>query len=282
MRALAVFLTLFVSGVVAPVAIAQQAAPDVAALQDSLLDQMGIPEEDRPEVEGETPTPPTQDEKEAADRAEAEAERTEKQDKKTSKPKPAKQPRFRFPFRYGKGFLRVKNYEQTQLPWGPRPFGNKSGARPMQSTACGAAVVAMAGSTLTGKFRYNPWYIASRYSMVYQGSVSWYTRGVDYIVRSARHMGLSARSVGLNVDAARQAIKKGGLAIMVFGPGRFTKGGHYLLAYRVSKGKLYLKDPYNKGQFGKNNESRPFSGRFLLKEGLYRIWIVKKRVRKGS
>lgn len=282
MRVLMVVLAVCVSLTIAPVAIAQEAsAPDASAIQNSLLDQMGVPEEERPEPQGETPVAPSAEEKAAAERAEEKAAKKEasvKPDRQRDK-KQAK-PRFRFPFRPGKGFLRVKSYEQTQLPWGPLPFGNKPGARPMQSTACGATALAMAGSTLTGKFRYTPWYIAQRYQVVYQGSVSWYTRGTDYIVRAARHMGLSAWSIGLNLEAAREAIKNGGVVVVVFGPGRFTKGGHYLLAYRVSKGRLFLKDPYNQGQFGNNNESRPFSGKFLLNQGLYRMWVIKKPTRR--
>lgn len=275
-RIAAVLLTLIVSLLVAPGAVAQESStPDATAIQNSLLDQMGVPESERPKVEGETPTPPTAQERAKAER---EADKPPLKQKKPKKPSKNK-PRFRFPFREGKGFLRVKNYEQTQLPWGPRPFCGKPGAPAMSASACGAAVLAMAGSTLTGNFKYTPWYIAQRYCVVHQGSVSWYTRGTDYIVQAAKHMGLTAWPIGLRVRDARQTLEgsDGSLVIMVFGKGRFTNNGHYLLAYRTKGGKFYLKDPYNKGQFGKNNESRPFSGKYLLKQGLYRMWVVKKK-----
>lgn len=275
-RIAAVLLALIVSLLVAPGAVAQEpSTPDTSAIQNSLLDQMGVPESERPKVEGETPTPPTAQERAKAER---EADKPPLKQKKPKKPSKNK-PRFRFPFREGKGFLRVKNYEQTQLPWGPLPFGGKPGASAMSASACGATALAMAGSTLTGNFKYNPWYIAKRYSVVHQGSVSWYTRGVDYIVRASKHMGLTAWPIGLRVREARQTLEgpDGSLVIMVFGKGRFTNNGHYLLAYRTKSGKFYLKDPYGTGQFKKNNESRPFSGKYLLKQGLYRMWIVKKK-----
>ena len=169
------------------------------------------------------------------------------------------------------------SYDQTDPAWARQRFCLSRTRKTFKSSGCGGVALASVGATLTGNRRINPvWVIRKWGCRALRGSsVSW--RSPDYVIGAGLDMGLVSRNVRENLGAVRQTLKRGGLAIVVFGPGRFTDRGHYLVIRAVGPKGFYLMDPYGRGQFGYNNERRAFSERFLRANGLDNLWTFEAR-----
>lgn len=184
--------------------------------------------------------------------------------------------RYRFKPGYGyavEGRYKMAVYTQGQMPWGPRPFGGVSGNPSMASSGCGPTMLAMAGRTLTGKRRYTPSALAYRFRWVYSGRVNWFTPGArDAISQAGRWMGLRTRRLGRDLNLAARTVKRGGLVGALFGPGKFTSAGHYMLLISAGNGKFKFADP-NRGRF----KGVGFTADQLRANGLLQLWGFERR-----
>ena len=173
-------------------------------------------------------------------------------------------------------------YNQTDSRWANKPFGGVPGNPKMKSSACGAAALAMVGATLLHDRSIDPPQVAWKNRGVVSNQrlsnndkkVSWFLPGAyDKVLRAGHSLGLHTRRVGRDLDAVRTVLDRGGLAIALMQAGHFTGGGHFVVIHRATSRGFYVSDPYGKGQFGFNNENRPFSGKFLLQRGtIYQLW----------
>jgi len=171
----------------------------------------------------------------------------------------------------------LASYDQTDPAWARQRFCLSRTRKTFKSSGCGGVALASVGATLTDNRLINPVRVIRQWGCrVLRGSsVSW--RSPDYMIRAGRDMGLVSRNVQEDLGAVRRTLKRGGLAIVVFGPGRFTGRGHYLVLRAVGPKGFYLMDPYGRGQFGHNNERRAFSGRSLEANGLDNLWTFEAR-----
>lgn len=132
-------------------------------------------------------------------------------------------------------------YNQSDPKWADKPYGTST----IAEAGCGPSSVAMVVATLTGDQSVTPETIATKYSQYYktnEGS-SW-----DLMSNVPGDYGLTSRVIGKDMDAAKEAIRAGGLVIAT-GTGNkpFTSGGHILVIRGVTgEGKLLLGDSGHK------------------------------------
>jgi hypothetical protein len=172
------------------------------------------------------------------------------------------------------------NYNMNDPRWAKQPWGGISGEPTMDSSACGATSLAMAGATLNNNLGITPMQVAHNWvRVIHNGTVSWYSHGhYDYISSAAKSMNLRVRNVGRNLKAARFVVQHGGLAIVLMSPGWFTHNGHYVILRAATKNGFYFADPDGVGEFGNNNEIHSFSAKFLLAHGvLTSIWVMQSK-----
>ena len=183
-----------------------------------------------------------------------------------------------FGYRIG-GPHSLVNYNMTDPRWANEPWGGIAGLPPMDKTACGATSLAMVGATLDHNRAITPVRVARNWRQVIsEGVVNWYTpHARDDISAAGRRMGLKVHNVKHNLNAVRKVVQKGGLAIALFSTGWFTHAGHYIVIRAASHRGFYLADPYGLGEFGHDNEDRPFTARFLEESGvLVAAWTFTK------
>lgn len=177
-----------------------------------------------------------------------------------------------------RGQYSLVSYNQNSPAWASNPFCRLGGGRTMASSACGVTSLAMVGRTLTGRRSITPPGLARKYCsrIIRGGALSYFHGGGDLILASLKDMGLKARRTGGDLNLVRRTVQRGGLAIVLFGPGRFTGGGHFLVIRAAKDGKLYFADAYGTGQFGYNNEAEGIPEAEVRANGLISTWTAER------
>lgn len=187
------------------------------------------------------------------------------------------------PFKVGYGYTirgrnSLVNLNQTSRKWGSKPFCRLGGGRTIRGSGCGVTALAMVGRTLHPGSRISPVSLARKYCsrIIQGGALSYFHGGGDVILTALLNMGLEARRTGGDLGLVANTVQRGGLGIILFAPGPFTGAGHFLVIRAFKGGKFYLADPWNQGQFGRNNEIRGFTADELRASAMVSTWTAER------
>ena len=161
-----------------------------------------------------------------------------------------------------------KIYRQTDKRWAKKPYRVKGKENStIGGSGCGPTCAAMVAATLHDP-KATPlsacnWAVKHGYKAVGQGT--YYTFFKPYL---AKH-GIKCEQVsGSNSyhkrnttsdKAALAALKAGKWVIACMGPGLWTRGGHFVLAYDYKGGKVYINDPASSAAARAKNDWDKFS-----------------------
>lgn len=127
----------------------------------------------------------------------------------------------------------VVYYNQGDSPWGGHRFRGSYGTNKIKPAGCGPTSMAICISTITGK-KVTPiqtcdW--AAKQGHYHQGA------GWDHSTPAAiaKHWHLKCQGLGYNKSNLKKALKQGKMIVAIMAPGHFTKGGHYIVLYGLSK-----------------------------------------------
>ena len=141
------------------------------------------------------------------------------------------------------GATEVKYYSQLDARWKNLPYGPSD---TIGSSGCGPTSLAMAVSSLTS-LTIDPvqmcnWAYENGY--LCEGSGSYHS----LIPEGAKHFGLTVDYAKANEpQKIVDALASGKLVIGIFGPGHFTKSGHFMVLRGVTaEGKILIADPASK------------------------------------
>lgn len=148
--------------------------------------------------------------------------------------------------------LKPKNYMQTDKRWAYEPYrvkGKESST--IGGSGCGPTAAAMIVATIADP-KVTPvtackWSVEHGYKAVGQGT--FYSFFEPFFAK----YGMKCKQVpGSNSyhcrntssdKAALKALKSGKYVIACMGPGLWTNGGHFVVAYKYNEGKVYINDP---------------------------------------
>ncbi|MCX6728168.1 MAG: phage tail tip lysozyme [Candidatus Saccharibacteria bacterium] len=165
-------------------------------------------------------------------------------------------------------------YAQCNPKWAGNSYG---GSGSICESGCGLTSTTMILATLTGNKSIAPDKMAVKYGVYHVPG------GTSHALfhKAASDYGLKDRDLGMNFDAVRDILQKGGLVIMGANAGYFTTGGHLMVirAMTADGSKFYVADPARpNGNYTATTESRegPFTPEFLTGQGsvvtLWGIW----------
>jgi hypothetical protein len=169
-------------------------------------------------------------------------------------------------------------FGQCDPKWANHPYG--AGKSSICEGGCGITSMAMVVATLSPKGKNEtPKTLADQYGGAYHdsGGTSWALWPV-----AARDYGLHERDIGLDLNAAADTVKAGGLVIISIDPGAFTSGGHIMVIRAVNdKGEFLLADPNNDANKNQNDRgdtnNTGYSADFLKNQGaLKHLWAFTK------
>lgn len=143
-----------------------------------------------------------------------------------------------------------KVMHQTDKRWASKRYANPGENSTIGGSGCGPTCAAMVISTLTGK-NVTPvdtcsW--AQKHGYKATGAGTYHT----YFVPQLKKYGITAKKLESYVyhkknakthNTALSHLKKGGWLIANMGPGRWTRGGHFILVYGYKNGYVYINDP---------------------------------------
>ena len=142
-------------------------------------------------------------------------------------------------------FVQPVDYKQADSRWGKKNYtscGNKK--QTMANSGCGPTSAADVVATLKDS-SVNPWTLA-------QLSMKWGCRtkssgtSWDFFKKVANHYGFSKFVQTKSLDALKACLDAGGYVVCSMGPGYWTKGGHYICAWKYDKTYIYCNDPASK------------------------------------
>ncbi len=148
-------------------------------------------------------------------------------------------------------------YMQTDPKWASHNYSAKGEHKTIGSSGCGITCSAMVIDTLRNK-KYTPvtpittadWSMAHGYKICGQGTAYSYFVP-QFKVYNIKSQQLNTYTLYHKPNSAIHTqvvdeLKKGNLVIACMGPGNWTKGGHYILAYNIKGSQVYINDPNSK------------------------------------
>lgn len=147
--------------------------------------------------------------------------------------------------------MRPIKYLQWDKRWGSNDYSAPGEKTTIAKAGCGPTCMAMVIASLKDK-SVTPattceWSKARGYKAANQGTYYSYfgPQGAAYGIKVSQ---LNTVSGYRNPSAtchteALQKLKKGNWVIACMGPGRWTSTGHFILAYKVENGKVFINDP---------------------------------------
>ena len=140
------------------------------------------------------------------------------------------------------GFKKPVDYKQYDSKWGTKIFsatGSKS--QTMKSSGCGPTAAADVVATLKNS-SVTPWTLAQLYmkhgfrtanSGTAWGAFKW----------TANKYGFSKFIQSSSLSTLKACLDAGGYVVCSMGPGYWTKGGHYICAWKYDNTYIYCNDP---------------------------------------
>lgn len=140
------------------------------------------------------------------------------------------------------GFIQPVDYKQGAKPWGPKMYSNHNDKnQTMANSGCGPTSAADVVATLKDP-SVTPWTLA-QLSMewgdrTYNSGTAWsfFKHVADYY-KFAKFVQTS------NLDALKACLNAGGYVVCSMGPGYWTKGGHFICAWKYDSTYVYCNDP---------------------------------------
>lgn len=155
------------------------------------------------------------------------------------------------------GGVEMVYYNQKDEAWAQASFGSD----PVGTYGCGPTALSMAVSSLT-EFDLDPaemaaWCAEQGYQAAKSGSYLTIVQG------TAEAYGLSCRSLPIDDGAGLlEALRCGGVAVALMGPGHFTEHGHFILLHGVTEdGQILVADPNSR-----ENSLTPWDAQLILDE----------------
>lgn len=139
-------------------------------------------------------------------------------------------------------FKQPKDFKQYDSKWAGRMYsshGDKS--QTMRNSACGPSSMADIVYTVKDKTQ-TPWTLA-------QLSMQWgdrtYSSGTawSFFTHIMKHFGFSRMIATKSLDTLKACLDAGGYAVCSMGPGYWTKGGHFICAWKYTAKYIYCNDP---------------------------------------
>lgn len=143
-------------------------------------------------------------------------------------------------------------YMQNSKEYGSHNYSAKGENKTIASSGCGVTCAAMVIQTLRPDKNVTPittaeWSMKHGYKALNQGT--YYT----YFVPQFGAYGLKCRRLNTSSiyhntsssvhDTAKKELKAGNMVIACMGKGNWTSAGHYVLAYKLNDGYVYINDP---------------------------------------
>lgn len=142
-------------------------------------------------------------------------------------------------------FVQPVDYKQADSRWGKKNYtscGNKK--QTMANSGCGPTSAADVVATLKDK-SVTPWTLAQLYMQWgYRTKSSGTAWGA--FKKTANYYHFSKFVQSSNIDALKACLDAGGYVVCSMGPGYWTKGGHYICAWKYDKTYIYCNDPASK------------------------------------
>lgn len=140
------------------------------------------------------------------------------------------------------GFVQPVDYKQGDSRWGKKMYSNHNDkGQTMANSGCGPTACADVVATLKDS-SVTPWTLA-------QLAMEWgdrsYNSGTDwsFFKHVASKYGFSKFVQSKSWDALTACLDAGGYVVCSMGPGYWTKGGHYICAWKYDKNYVYCNDP---------------------------------------
>lgn len=139
-------------------------------------------------------------------------------------------------------FVKPTDFKQSDSRWGKKMYsstGNKS--QTMANSACGPTSMADIINFVVDK-NVNPWTLA-------QLSMKWGDRTANngtawsFFTHIQKHYGYKKMIATKSLDTLKACLDAGGYAVCSMGPGYWTKGGHFICAWKYDGTSIYCNDP---------------------------------------
>lgn len=133
-------------------------------------------------------------------------------------------------------------YKQIDSRWANKRYKCIGGYMPIGGGGCGPTSIANIVSALVNP-KVTPVtvmkYVCKKGYMIYGAGTTW-----DGITKTLKHFGITKFKVTYSSAKAKKSLKKNHWVLGVVGPSRWTRGGHYIVAYAVTKsGRIRVSDP---------------------------------------
>lgn len=139
-------------------------------------------------------------------------------------------------------FTKPVDYKQADPRWGKKMYSNHGDHKQtMANSGCGPTSAADVIATLVDS-SVTPWTLA-QLSMdwgcrTYSSGTSW-----DFFKKVAQKYGIPKFVQTKSLDALKACLDAGGYVVCSMGPGYWTKGGHYICAWKYDDTYIYANDP---------------------------------------
>lgn len=139
-------------------------------------------------------------------------------------------------------FVQPVDYKQGDSRWGKKNYtscGNKK--QTMANSGCGPTAMADIIATWYGKEN-TPWTLA-------QLAMKWGDRtkssgtATSFFKHVQQHFGIKKMVSSTGLAAVKACLDNGGYVVCRMGPGYWTKGGHYICAWKYDDTYIYCNDP---------------------------------------
>lgn len=141
------------------------------------------------------------------------------------------------------GFVQPVDFKQGASPWGPKMYSNHNDkSQTMANSGCGPTSMADIVATLKDNDA-TPWTLA-------QLAMSWgdrtYNSGTAWTFfkpHTAEHYQFAKVVQSATWDVLKACLDAGGYVVCSMGPGYWTKGGHFICAWKYDDTYIYCNDP---------------------------------------
>lgn len=140
------------------------------------------------------------------------------------------------------GFKKPVDYKQYDSKWASKIYSNhNSKSQTMKSSACGPTAAADIVATLKDS-SVTPWTLAQLYMQhgfrTNNSGTSW-----DAFEWTAKKYGFSKFIETTSLNTLKACLDAGGYVVCSMGPDYWTKGGHFICAWKYDKTYIYANDP---------------------------------------
>lgn len=159
-------------------------------------------------------------------------------------------------------------YMQNDPRWGQHNYSAKGESKTIASSGCGVTSAAIIIQTLRPDKNVTP-VITAKWSMTHGYKVKNQGTAYSYFKPQFEAYGISCKMLNTNNlyhnpkssihDKAKKLLKEGHFLIAVMGPGTWTRGGHYVVPWKVDdNNNVYINDPASKAENRTKNKWATF------------------------